>query len=260
MDLLEFGSALKNRRVAQQVSLTDIAAETRINIRFLEAIERGDFHVLPQTYVRAFLREYALIVDLPAEEVMRQYDEILGTPAQATAPHPESSSVRIEASGLSRQQKRVLAVGGGIIVLLAVALFITLQPGSEPMTTPEVSFDRVIRENEAAALRQRPIPAPFVPPVIVDSLRLEIFTTDSVWVSLVADTEAAQEFLFAPNRTRRWMAKERFLLTMGNAGGATFRLNGTDLGALGRRGAVLRNIPITHNTVKPPPVVEQPAP
>ncbi|MCU0411276.1 MAG: helix-turn-helix domain-containing protein, partial [Bacteroidetes bacterium] len=120
MDLLEFGSALKNRRVAQQVSLTDIAAETRINIRFLEAIERGDFHVLPQTYVRAFLREYALIVDLPAEEVMRQYDEILGTPAQATAPHPEPSSVRIEASGLSRQQKRVLGVGGIIIVLLGI--------------------------------------------------------------------------------------------------------------------------------------------
>jgi hypothetical protein len=113
-------------------------------------------------------------------------------------------------------------------------------------------------ESEAAATRTQPLAAPTASiPLLPDSLRLEIVTLDSVWVSLTSDNLASQEFLFGANRTRSWMAKERFLVTMGNAGGATFRLNGVDLGALGRRGAVVRNIPITHISLKKPPLPER---
>jgi hypothetical protein len=42
-----------------------------------------------------------------------------------------------------------------------------------------------------------------------------------------------------------WAAKERFVVTMGNAGGATFRLNGKDIGSLGKRGAIVRNSILT---------------
>jgi cytoskeletal protein RodZ len=58
MDLSKFGEELKKLRLEKQVSLMDISFSTRINIKFLEAIEAGKFSVLPQTYVRAFLREY----------------------------------------------------------------------------------------------------------------------------------------------------------------------------------------------------------
>jgi hypothetical protein len=260
MDLVQLGIALKNRRVAQQISLTDISSETRINIRFLEANECGDFHVLPQTYVRAFLREYALIVGIAPEEIMHQYDEILTGPkpfaAAQTAEKPSESGM---APRFTVQQKRVLLIGGSLLGLLIIALFFALDPiDFSSQNATEVSFDRVVRESEAAAPRMKPLPEPtVVTPILPDSLRLEIATVDSVWISLTSDNLAAQEFLFGANRTRAWMAKDRFLVTMGNAGGATFRLNGVDLGALGRRGAVVRNIPITSSSVKSPPVPER---
>ena len=47
-----------------------------------------------------------------------------------------------------------------------------------------------------------------------------------------------------------WAAKERFVVTMGNAGGATFQLNGKDIGALGKRGAVVRNAVISEANLK----------
>ena len=59
MTLQEFGTFLRDKRELKRISLSDISAFTRINQRFLEAIESGNFSVLPQTYVRAFLREYA---------------------------------------------------------------------------------------------------------------------------------------------------------------------------------------------------------
>ena len=55
MNLEQFGEELAQARMAKGISLIDISAETRINLKFLEAIERGQFKILPQTYVRAFL-------------------------------------------------------------------------------------------------------------------------------------------------------------------------------------------------------------
>jgi hypothetical protein len=59
------------------------------------------------------------------------------------------------------------------------------------------------------------------------------------------DGKKGEAYLFGANRKKAWAAKERFVITMGNAGGATFQLNGKDIGALGKRGAILRNTVIT---------------
>ena len=122
-------------------------------------------------------------------------------------------------------------------------------------TTGEIPFDRVIRETEAAMPRDTVAtyvaPQPVVSPTqTVDSLVLEMTTTDSLWISITIDNTRNEEYLFAPNRARTWRAAERFVLTMGNAGGASFRLNGKELGILGRTGAVVRNRVITADLLR----------
>ena len=72
MTLEQFAEGLKQLRIERQISLLDISTETRINIKFLAAIENGQFHMLPQTYVRAFLREYSIMVGAKPEEILRQ--------------------------------------------------------------------------------------------------------------------------------------------------------------------------------------------
>ena len=72
---------------------------------------------------------------------------------------------------------------------------------------------------------------------------------DSVWVQVVVDGQPPVDYLFPPNASKRWKAQERFALTLGNAGGIRFRLNSRDLGVLGKRGSVLRNIELTHETL-----------
>jgi hypothetical protein len=112
----------------------------------------------------------------------------------------------------------------------------------------EIPFDRVIRESEAASILPPSAAIDSVPAFKApqkDSLRLEIITLDSVWISLLIDDTKGAAYLFAPNRKRMWAAKERFVVTMGNAGGATFRLNGKDIGSLGKRGAIVRNSILT---------------
>lgn len=256
----EFGQELRAQRAARNVSLMDIAAETRINQKFLEAIERGAFSMLPPAYIRAFLREYASAVGLSPDDVLRQYEHAGGTASPAPAVKPEvvtpAAPPATDASGFSIPAAFRPYVAGVLVLLamaVAVLLLINGTEPSTPVSSGEIPFDRVIRETEASIpvdSLPRFAAAPPVRPAAIDSLTLEITTIDSVWINMVVDDRPAEDYLFSPQRRRSWKARERFTLTMGNAGAATFRLNGKDLGTLGRRGAVLRNSVITADLLR----------
>ncbi len=69
---------LKQLRVAQGITLEDISSKTRINQRFLEALEAGELTILPHTYIRLFLRSYCQEIGSNFEEVAQQLETYLG--------------------------------------------------------------------------------------------------------------------------------------------------------------------------------------
>ncbi|MGB2870099.1 MAG: RodZ domain-containing protein, partial [Bacteroidota bacterium] len=256
------GAELKKRRLEKQVSLTDISAETRINQRFLEAMEEGKFSILPQTYVRAFLREYAASVGLSPDDLMKQYDaaKLEGHPqgpdTQPRRTPPQTSEPAAPSMPrISSQLQRTIIFGAIILGAVVVALLLSNSNSNPVPSKPvsEIPFDRVVKETEAATIKIDSVAPPTLPvttPPKVDSLRLEMFTLDSVWMSILIDGKKTEEYLFPPKRRKTWIARDQFSVTMGNAGGANFQLNGKDLGALGKRGAVLRNAIISESTLR----------
>ncbi|NOZ04158.1 MAG: helix-turn-helix domain-containing protein, partial [FCB group bacterium] len=50
-----FYTELKNLRERQNIELAEIQNRTKINQKFLAAIENGQFDVLPLPYIRLFL-------------------------------------------------------------------------------------------------------------------------------------------------------------------------------------------------------------
>jgi transcriptional regulator with XRE-family HTH domain len=260
MNLEQFGEELAQARLAKGISLIDISAETRINLKFLEAIERGQFQILPQTYVRAFLREYALGLGLDPIDVLQRYNSVQqeGRTRKSDEIVTQNSSPQtgISTGDLKNQVlklsplQRNLAFGIFLVVVVGLVIFLANMKKESDFVNPvvEIPFDRVIRESEAASILPPSAAIDSVPAFKApqkDSLRLEITTLDSVWISLLIDDTKGAAYLFAPNRKRMWAAKERFVVTMGNAGGATFRLNGKDIGSLGKRGAIVRNSILT---------------
>ncbi len=71
--LNEFSDELKNIRKKKKITLEQISNRTRIDIKYLEAIESGNFSVMPDVYIRAFLKEYAEFIGLDADETMQKY-------------------------------------------------------------------------------------------------------------------------------------------------------------------------------------------
>jgi cytoskeletal protein RodZ len=72
-----FAQDLRAYREAHGTTLKDISTETRINLKYLHAIEEGNFTVLPQTYLRAFIRSYAKSVGLNPDDVIKCYERAL---------------------------------------------------------------------------------------------------------------------------------------------------------------------------------------
>ncbi|PWW06464.1 cytoskeleton protein RodZ [Paenibacillus cellulosilyticus] len=70
----DLGELLKKAREQSGMSLDDIQESTKIRKRYLEAIESGDYKVLPGSfYVRAFVKTYAETLGLNADDVLRLY-------------------------------------------------------------------------------------------------------------------------------------------------------------------------------------------
>src|ERR1035441_2042338 len=65
---------LKTARIRAGISLLQLANKTRIDIKFLEYIEDGNFSFLPELYVNAFLKEYIKFVGLDEKLMFKKYD------------------------------------------------------------------------------------------------------------------------------------------------------------------------------------------
>ena len=78
--MAQFYKELKELRVSKEISLEDLEAKTKINIKYLEAIESGNFEVLPTPYLRLFIRAYALEIGGESERALEQLDSFVGSP------------------------------------------------------------------------------------------------------------------------------------------------------------------------------------
>ena len=57
-----FFDVLKSKRESQNIEIAEICEFTKINPRYIEAIEQGDFTVLPNVYIRLFLKSYVKFI------------------------------------------------------------------------------------------------------------------------------------------------------------------------------------------------------
>jgi cytoskeletal protein RodZ len=69
------------------ISLQQIAESTKIGVRLLEAIERGDFRKLPGgIYTTSYLRQYARAIDYDEANLLAAYDRCVGAPPLEAPP------------------------------------------------------------------------------------------------------------------------------------------------------------------------------
>src|SRR5580658_6752318 len=158
------GAKLRQERVGKGLAIDDIARDTRIAPRFLEAIETDDYSSLPGlVFTRNFVRQYALTMQLDPDPLLAE----LPKPDESTAPLPNPPA-RPRSSYL--RNRRLRALRSSILWLLpvvgsGVAAYMHFNPA--PRTAaPQVGSAHIQIHARAAAPDlnlHTPTPAPASP-------------------------------------------------------------------------------------------------
>jgi cytoskeleton protein RodZ len=113
-------SELKSRREKQNISLAQIAEDTRISLRHLESLEEGRYADLPGgIYTRAFLRAYCEKLNIDQKEILGRYEDEISSLADK---FPQSK-VHIPPQSQAQRPNPVL-IWSTILLILAAVIFI----------------------------------------------------------------------------------------------------------------------------------------
>ncbi len=71
----ELGSILRDAREMKGLTLAEVQDQIRINSQYLDALEEGNYHLLPTpVHVRGFLRNYARFLQLNPEPLLERFE------------------------------------------------------------------------------------------------------------------------------------------------------------------------------------------
>jgi cytoskeletal protein RodZ len=273
--MLELGTSFRKSRESQKLSIDKISVETKINSRFLEAIENERFDLLPGgIFNRGFIRTYAIRLGLNPDEAIQGYEKLIRA-VEAEPVKQEPERVR----GKTTKIPVYYVALAGLLILVVVFYFSTrhkelplvgttsavveppptLPPPPAPVETSTpvpVTAPAPATVPSAKLLAPPPspsppktVPAPVpVPSASNGSVVLELQVQEESWFKLSSDgSDVVASEVLPAGTTRRYTAANSMNVSIGNAAGVALRVNGQPVTSLGRNGQV-RNITITPST------------
>ncbi|MDN4494316.1 DUF4115 domain-containing protein [Ureibacillus sp. BA0131] len=168
--MTELGTRLKEARLSKGYSLDDLQEITKIQKRYLVAIEEGNYSIMPGTfYVRAFIKQYAEAVGLEVDEILDEFKkEIPNQPKEEVAQSISQSPTRRKLN--TRSTNRMLEtmpkfiVGLFIVVTLVAVWFLYQQKMAsnqpeEEVDETEVEYEQQVPPPTDPALEEEEEPA-----------------------------------------------------------------------------------------------------
>jgi cytoskeleton protein RodZ len=171
------GDRLRIAREGKGLTLQELALQTRIPIRHLEHIEKGEWASLPAaTYSVGFARSYAQAVGLDATDIGGEVRQQLGLSRSASGP----VTAQYEPADPARVPPRSIALIAGAIVLILLVAYLVWRSSAIDDPTPEPQLVETPVPGPKAApapQQQAPAPAQANGPVILTA-------TEDVWMRI----------------------------------------------------------------------------
>jgi cytoskeletal protein RodZ len=130
------GQILQQARMAAHIEVNKICADLRISPHALEAIEQGNYHLLPgDPYIRALLGSMSRYLGLDPAGVVKEYNKEIG----AASPEPAAVPYTDKAHTYSTAHKQIFVAIVGVLFLVLFLLIGRLNRGESVPTPPPVA-------------------------------------------------------------------------------------------------------------------------
>jgi cytoskeleton protein RodZ len=252
------GERLRHARLDAGKTLNQVAAETKIQLWILEAIERDDLSRVPGgVFIRGYLTAVARAVGVDPSEVLTAFAPETTTPQPTAPPVSPPSPDPNESAGTPLWQYVVIVA----MVLVTGALWrnmtrssseVATAPAPPPPTTvsrtpPPSPTPAVGLPTESGATATTGATSPGTPvdphdsdPVATTSATLvvQLHANGEVWIEADADGERKAYQLFEQGQELRLEGQKEIRLVVGDAAAVTYTINGKPGRPLGGTGVV----------------------
>ena len=270
---------LKAKREALGLSLKDVFRRTRVSVAYLEAIENGDFHLLPESiYAKNFIKSYARVLDMDSKLILAGYEEYLNSLNILENLPPEDVPSKVSFF------TKIAHYGPfwGIISILIVIAFVMWLISMQYRPATEIMNDSIGKVSASVENKEQIVNTPVntsssineqttanLNPVVTDpeqqaqvaSLggnitakppaederpaanegvsRLIIRATEETWIKIKTDQNPVSQVFLKPGEKIEYEAA-RFDIDIGNAAGVKIKFRGKEIENLGKSGQVIR--------------------
>jgi len=284
----EIGAILREQREKLSLPLAEIERYTHIRQHYLQAMESGDFSLLPSfTQARGMLTHYARFLSLDTDRVLNGFAEaLLARRQEISGPLPDRKEPPARNAGrLHRFLTMDALVGSGLVILLVILVIwgashvfdLRQAPGVENtppsvaemlLASPELAF---ATETESAltpgpaetgqpALDTTPAPpaatgATAMPALEPGKIQVFVIALNRVWMQVSVDGQVAFTGRVEPGGAYPFTANDRIELVTGNAGGLQVYLNQDDLGSPGAWNEFVHLVYTAEGALRPTPTI-----
>lgn len=266
-DLKNFAEDLKHLREKSNFTLQNIYQKTRIDIKFLEAIEEGNFDVIESVYVRAFIKSYANAIGLDPEETIKNYDLAreeklysIDKDEPETEDKSEDSQKKVFSSEPEhttesrypdyRQQKYIAPVLISLLVIAVISVYFIFIKDDSSNIVKETPFNEVLGE-QGSDSTEHPNntqerfevitgdSSKIVPEVNAASkAEIKLLAIDTTWIQVTRNDDEEEEYILIPGNVKTYSTADNIKLLIGNAGGLNIFLNDSLLSLHSKKGEI----------------------
>jgi transcriptional regulator with XRE-family HTH domain len=230
---------LKSLRRERKIDLEAIEKRTKIDLKYLKAIEDGKFEILPSTYIRLFLKAYCVEIGADPVDALHQLDELNNINKKKRKknrsnpdenifikndkPEDINESSKIESSKNPYQKKSEWLKGLSLILLLLFSIYIIKKIVTDdenssidnnigdisslnPITDFELINDFIIDKTNSGSIDATP---PFMVKVISRK--------DNIWIRTETDSALPIENILNSSKQDNFSFVKRFELLVNPA-------------------------------------------
>jgi cytoskeletal protein RodZ len=271
------GETLRRARQQQGLDLSTVAAQTKINAKYLEAIESDNREMLPSGFFyKSFVDQYAKTLALDRHAIEAEVDRVLSADEPLPLPGFENIVARnvppMRSSRPFHLPRWFASAAVFVLVLAGCTGFYEVWHGGRsfnlsailskiraatpaapvvharverPVAPTLVEAPKVVEkasEKVASLPAARPV-KPVNPPepsaISNAKVQVDLMAREATWLSASSDGKPVFSGTLMPNETKTVSGNQFAKVRIGNAAGIQVRLNGKLLAPLGARGQVL---------------------
>lgn len=155
-DNLTIGKKLHDARVAKGYTLDDLQKNTKIQKRYLIAIEDNDFDSLPgEFYVRAFVKQYADSVGLNGSELLAQFETKLPDTEdpeyvnRVNSDNPKTRSAQRQVDQRNEKIRRYIPIASVsvVVLIILIAIWVAAAHSSRDTAKTQIETSKVSVSN-----------------------------------------------------------------------------------------------------------------